>query len=458
MANLKQINADLRLENKQQAYEIKMLKSTISDLEKRLALALSSSKVVKTSRNSHNPPSQDKFKPKRNTSLRLPSSKSSGGQPNHKGQTLKMVSNPDQVEVLKSNFCRKCGSNLSASHHYKASERQVIDLPVVRPITTAYHQYACQCSCGHVEKADYPSHAKASVQYGSGVEALVSYLSVGQYLPYKRLTILLKDLFNLSLSEGTVFNLLERTKGRAKEIYEQIRLGLLGSASLGSDETGVRVKGEQNWLWTWQNADLTYLSVQKTRGFAGIEAIFPDGLANSVLVSDRLAAQLKTNTKAKQVCLAHLLRDLNALQESEKQTWASDFKSLLKKAIALGKTRTSQTQTSYDHGLATLESQLKALILNPIDPNYPQTKRFQKAMSKHQAHLLTFLKYEGVPPDNNASERSIRNVKVKQKVSGSFKTGAEAFAVIRSLIETFNKEGLNIYDCLKTLSLIPNTS
>ena len=117
------------------------------------------------------------------------------------------------------------------------------------------------------------------------------------------------------------------------------------SLFVGSDETGAKVKGKKSWFWVWQTALVTYMLAACSRSKKVIEDTFPDGLPNAIVCSDRLAAQLSTVSKGSQICLVHLLRDLNFLIEKEKTPWAKEFKQLLKDAIAL-----KQEQVQYQRG------------------------------------------------------------------------------------------------------------
>ncbi|MFE3871682.1 transposase [Flavobacterium sp. ZS1P70] len=99
---------------------------------------------------------------------------------------------------------------------------------------------------------------------------------------------------------------------------------------------------------------------------------------------------------------------------------------------------------------------LEALLENPLPENQKKLRAFHKPMIKHKEYILTFLEHFQVPADNNASERAIRNVKVKQKVSGQFKTenGAQIYAVIRSVTDTCIKNDQNILDAFKTIAVL----
>ena len=438
-----------------------VLRQRVLNLEEKVLILLQrleGKSVKRDSHNSHTPPSQDKAR--KTKSLRGKSARKSGGQTGHRGHTLEMASVADEIKDLKSSYCQECGSALPEAQ-IVLSTRQVVDIPPIRPVYTKYRQYGCRCAtCAHFQKASYPQGVNAPIQYGARVEAYVAYLSVYQYLPYQRLCLLLKDVFGLSISEGSISNLLQRAAKKAIPVYEQIQAELARASYVGSDETGAKVNGKNWWVWCWQNVKNTFLKASSSRGSQTVEATFPDGLPKATIGSDRWAAQLKTTSKAKQLCLAHLQRDLIFLEESEKSCWAVHCKTLLQDALQLarfaqarGKAFGQQEKMAYQ-----VEHRLNRLLIRYLDPKqYPNTLTFQKSLLKHRDSLLVFLYDLEVPPDNNASERAIRNVKVKQKVSGQFKTGQDAFCILRSVIDTLKKRDLDIFTYLSQIMANPAT-
>jgi len=443
-------NVALKAENAKLSLKILSLEEKIMYLFKLLA----NQGIKKDSHNSHNSPSQDKSKPKRRTSLRKKSTRKSGGQKGHKGHHLEMTSNPDKILDLKSDFCQSCGNDLQGLSQEFLAKRQEIILPPVQPVYVEYRQFGVLCSCGHHQKAAFPKNIKAPIQFGSDVIALVAYLNVFQYLPYARLKLLFKDIFNLSLSEGSIENLLNKAAKAANPIYEGIFEEIKNASYLGSDETGAKVNGEKWWIWVWQNTKNTFIKASKSRGFAIIEALFPDGLLKATIGSDRWAAQLKIKSNNKQLCFPHLLRDLNFLIETEKNSWAIHFKDLLKEALNLrdfAKERGISFQNG-DFKSYKLEHRLNRLLARIIDKNEcKSTFAFQKSMIKNRNYLFPFLYNLEIPPDNNASERAIRNVKVKQKISGQFKSGQDTFCTLRSIVDTLRKRELDVLFFLKQI-------
>jgi transposase len=236
--------------------------------------------VKKDSSNSHNSSSQDKGKPKRkrNRSLRPKTDRKSGVQSGHKGHTLKMTDAPYDTKILRSDYCNSCGSDLRNSIHELVSKRQEVIIPPIVPQIIEYQQFGCQCGCGHHQKAAYPVNINGPIQFGSEIIALVSYFNVFQYVPYHRLKLLFKDVFNLSMSEGSIKNLLDKGAQKSEPFYLQILENIKQSSYVGSDETGAKVNGNKWWIWVWQNVKNTFLKASSSRGFSTVEEVFPQRL------------------------------------------------------------------------------------------------------------------------------------------------------------------------------------
>lgn len=423
-----------------------------------LETALGLKNVVKTSKNSHISPSHDLSR--KNQSLREKSDKPVGGQLGHKGHTLEMSTSPDQTKELRPDFCNNCGASLLGQPSQLISRRQVIDIPPIVPITTEYQNFEVTCSCGHHQKGDYPEGVTNHIQYGENIQSLVVYHSIYQYLPFYRLQSFFKQVTSVNLSKGTIENILRRTASKAQNTYETLRKVVEVSFYVGSDETGGKLNGSKLWFWVWQNALVTFIVAACSRSKQVIEDTFPQGLPNAILCSDRLAAQLSTCTKGTQICLAHLLRDLNYIIELEKTQWAVDFKALLKEAMTLKKTKTDYDKE--DELVKAIELKADKLLaqsfeeLNWTIDNHHKTITFFNGMLKLRHALFPFLYHPDVPPDNNSSERAIRLIKVKTKISGQFKSLHKEFAVLRSVIDTAVKNGQPVYDAVKAIVNIPS--
>jgi transposase len=434
--------------------ELNKALARISELEA-ILLRLSTGK---TSKNSHNPPSHDKWG--KNQSLRQKSDKPVGGQTGHKGGTLKMTATPDVTEKIYPHYCNNCGRSLEGSSFLLQSRRQVIDIPPIVPVTTEYQSYGVRCSCGHHQCGAFPFGVDNHVQYGKNIQSLVIYQSWYQFLPFGRLQDFFQKVCGVCLSKGTLENILRRSAQKALPAYEVLKEAVTRSAYVGSDETSFKSKGTKNWFWVWQNPLITYIVAAATRTKSVIEEQFPHGLPNAILGSDRLAAQLSTQAKGNQICLPHLLRELNYLIETEQSPWASDFKCLLRDAIKLKQAHPVYAKDHPDvHQIETRTDQifdrnhLIALLEEPL--LYKRTITFFKQLATLRDALFTFLYHKEVPFDNNGSERAFRIVKVKTKISGQFKALQHDFAVLRSVIDSVIKNGNSVFYAINAIVEMP---
>lgn len=402
----------------------------------------------KDSSNSNLPPSKDKFRPDRRRSLRKKSSRKTGGQPGHKGSTLEFSKHPDQIIPIHKSHCNKCGNVLLQKNAILKASRQQIDIPPILPLVKQFDIYSNTCSCGCINVAQFPYGIRASVQYGPRVRALINYFSVRQFVPYQRMQELFRDCFELPISQGTIYNSLERTAKNTNGIFQTIKAYLQQSTWVGSDETGIYVNGKNWFNWVWQNKKATFIKATPTKRKDHIREFFYHGFPLAILSSDQYAAQLSTPAKGHQICYPHLYRRLVYLQEAEPSTWLADIKSVLKNAEKL-KLKNPQRKR-YDPSAKKLEKRLNQLLLLKVDPaKQKETYTFQKSLVKHRHAIFTFLYYLEVPADNNSSEQAIRNAKVKMKVSGFFKSQQNTYAQIRSIIDTLIKNNKSILNTLQ---------
>ena len=389
----------------------------------------------KNSHNSNLPPSKNPIGMKKNVNLREKSNRKSGGQKGHSGKYLEMQT-PDKIELLVPHYCSCCGGDLSDIMGEESEHRQQIDIPPIRPIVTEYRQIRKVCSCSHVNAVDFPTTVTAPVCYGSNIQALVTYMNVCQHIPYERLTQMLKEVFGVSLSEGSIANILHRMKDRLTPAYEAIREHISVSPVVGADETGNSVNGKMLWAWALQTENLTYITAGHSRKKEVFTSIMPKGMPESILVSDCYSPYFSAKVKSHQICTSHILRELIYLSELHKENpWSEQMASLIKEAIHLKKT----TEGKIDD--ASIQHRFQLLLEQSIDQTHKKIQTLQKRLIKYKDYLFLFLKNEYVPPDNNASERTIRVFKVKLKVSGFFKSkaGAQRFALLHSIVNTARK-------------------
>lgn len=404
-----------------------------------------SSSSGKPEKNSSIPPSQESIasrEQRRTKSLRKPSGKPSGRQPGYKGHTLQTIAEPDVIVKHEPAYCKCCGRPLIDVPCRKIRKTQIVDIKVV--VETSEEQYYEKvCECGCVNNCEAPN---CRIKYGDNLRTLVTYLNVVLCIPFKRIAELISDLSGQNISEGTVQNILKENSGKADTVYEEIRKRLETAPVVGADETGVAVGKHLHWNWIFQNDLLTYVYQSESRGQKAIDSKFPKVLPNSTLVMDRHQSYFKMNVKDHQVCLAHLLRNAEYLNELDlSQNWSRRFIHLIEHSINLRK----ENSITY-RKIKVLKTKMKNLLGESLTHLDYEFEKFKKGILKVKDYLFTFLSDPSVPYENNASERGVRKIKIKQKVSGCFRTdsGADDFAKLHSIAATAMKNGNSKYNAI----------
>jgi len=445
MTFLRQEVGRLTKENTELCFQVRQLEKTIALM-----------KGGKNSRCSSTAPSQDLGRSNQ-ISLRTSSGKKSGGQTGHSGHTLEIVDNPNEIINHLPDVCEHCGHSLENVSSESFIRRQIVDIPPVQPLYTEHRAYVKICPlCNTANQGNFPEGVKAPIQNGNNIEAMVGYLSVYQSMPYARITHLLRDFFKLNLSEGSVDNFLEALSNKATIAYETIREKIQSSLVVGSDETGCRVNGKKHWFHVWQTRLLTFIVSFASRGHKVIEKYFEGGFIHSFYVSDCWSSQLKVKAYRHQLCMAHLLRELTNFVENLNSEWSAKMKKLFMRAIERKKNMTKNDYLNPPEEVINLNMELDELLKIDYSKFHSKEQAFVQRLIKHRQSIFTFLTHPDVPPDNNASELAIRNVKVKTKVSGQFRNkegkGADRYAKIRSVIDTTIKNGQDVYAALIALA------
>ena len=410
-------------------------------------------KPKKNSNNSSIAPSSDINKKKKNQSLRKKSGNKPGGQPGRVGKTLHQSNQPDEIVTIPFTieYCKKCNSILSDTLEALKEKRQVldIDLKKVGAKIKEYQSFSKICSVCSYENHDnaFSNDVTPYISYGVNIQALVSYLSVSHYLSYARIVQILSNLFNIKLSEGTVDKILKRSAKASQNEIEKIKARLTMSGLVGIDETGCKVNANRYWNWVFQNNEDTLIVINKSRGTTVIDNTFEDGFVNACVVHDNYSSYSSLIAQSEQLCLAHKLRDLNYAIECDNTKLMKDIKLLLKESMLDHKEKMTIAQREVLK--KEYEASFDTLLNHPVIEK-SETHKQIKSLTKSRDKIFTFLLHPNIPPDNNGSERAIRNIKVKLKVSGQFKTfqGAEDYAALRSIIDTSRKRELNEFDSL----------
>jgi transposase len=445
--------AVLQAENAQLRAENAALMGRLAELERRLGL---------NSSNSGKPPSSDGLKkPPRVSSLREPSGKKTGGQTGHPGKTLCRAETPDATIDHYPAVCAGCGEPLTAATATDHLARQVFDLPEPKPlIVTEHRAHGCRCTaCGTQTRAAFPDGVTAPVQYGQRIGAFVLYLLHYQLLPEKRLAVLMADLFGVKLVTATIARISQDCAERFQGFADALRDHVAAAPVKHMDETGFRIGGQTQWLHIASTVWLTFYRTAPKRGSL---------LANvtGIVVHDHWKPYYTMTGVLHALCNAHHLRELQALVEIEHEDWARRMRRLLRRAChATNRAREQGVllkpglialfERCYDgilaEGLAFHESQ-PALAKTGRRGRQPRRvgHNLLLRLSSRKQDVLRFLTDPSVPFTNNLAERDGRMMKLRQKISGGFRSedGARDFAIIRSVLSTARKQGWNMLQSL----------
>src|ERR671915_1658390 len=429
--------------------EVAALRAKVAELEGRLAL---------NSRNSSKPPSAEGYGKPKPKSLRRSGKDPRGGQQGHEGHTLKRAESPNHIVLhAPPATCDACGLLLPEAK--VAETRQVFDLPPTHYEVTEYRVLEARCACGKWHRGEFPEGVNAPVQYGPRLKGAVVHLTQHHMLPAQRTAELMGDLFDLPLSDATVLAAVDEARQRLEPTLTAIGQAISAAPLAHADETGLRGEGKLHWPHVLATGLLTWMGIHPHRGKKAFDAF---GLLRSfvgTLIHDGWKPYRDLVCKHA-LCNAHHLRELTYVFEEMGQAWANPLIEMLVDAChevtaaggPLTADRIAHFRSLYLEIIAAGEA------ANPRAP--PSGKRGRTRQSKavnllhrlrtYADDVLRFMTDLGVPFTNNLAEQAVRMPKVKQQVSGCFRTlaGAQSFCTIRSYLDTLRKQGANLFHAL----------
>jgi transposase len=436
-----------------QANEIARLQAHIAAQEAQLAALRARSGSDKNARNSSIPPSQSPPVSRKPSAL---PPKKKGPRQGHPGRS-RTRAEPALMVACRPERCTRCGADLRRVPGHVRNRSQQIELPKLAPIVVEILGYRCFCpACGQANTAPYPAGWDPNQTFGPRLQTTLAYLHHQHHLGYERLRGLLGDLFGLRISEGALVGALARTQRALSPHYEAIAQRVRESQVVGSDETRQRVAGESRWSWVVQSAEAVYHWIAHSRSSQELIDFFGESLPE-VQESDCFSAQLASPVPTKQVCQAHQLRDLLYAQEHGDEVYAPRMSRLIRMAIHLSHRREELEPSLLTHQAERLKRLGHGLGFGPLVAN-PFGEALQQRYRRLEAHWWVFLDRTDVCPTNNASERALRPAVVHRKVLGGFRSewGAGAYASFLSIVQTFQKEGRELFPSVLALLAPPD--
>ncbi len=457
LPNEKEINA--AYENGKGAV-LKLFQDTFVVLAERMRKL--EDQLAKNSRHSGKPPSSDGFDKPTPHSLRKRRRRRRGGQKGHAGYKLEMVKKPDHIKRHKVERCAHCQNSLKRQKVERIERRQVFDLPKVEMEVTEHQAQVKRCSgCGKETRAEFPKEVNQAVQYGTEAKAQMAYLNHEQHIPLKRTCDVLEEFYGHRPAEGTIYAAGAEVAQIVTPASEAIKEHLtLREEIIGNDETGLRIDGKLYWLQTTCTTLLTYYAYHQKRGKVAMDAINILPRFKGRVVHDDLPSYFQYDFQHA-LCNAHHLRVLLFLQERYPQKWIEPLITLLLKIKQKVETAQGKNQSELsERQKASYFAQYDKLIQQGLRANPPPNATSRKPgqrgrlkqsparnlllrLKEHKAAVLAFMVDFKVPFDNNQSERDLRMMKVKQKISGCFRSedGAGIFCQIRGYLSTARKNG-----------------
>jgi transposase len=445
-SKLKEENSKLKTENEELGEQVKRLEEKLNARSK-------------NSRNSSNPPSQDRKanKPDGENCEENPTRKRRKASVGRKGGGRALHAHPDQIIVAHAKTCPHCGESVETRDQHLHAVYDKIEIPPVKPVVTRVEQYGGHCPhCDKDYVSSVPTGMEPGTPFGESVQSLATYFRYTHAISYERLAQLFGEVYHLDISEGGLANLFHRVKGRFDGRVEEILQRLRSSRLVCSDETGARVNGRNEWEWVFQNKDVCIHVIRSSRGQKVIQEVM-GGHRPKIWVSDLYSAQRKNPAEQWQVCLAHQLRDCQYAIEMGDTVFAPRMKIVLLRSFVIHKRRDHLKQnTLYQYRCSLNRRLAQCLELQPINK---EGIRLRKRYGQIQKNLFLFLEDATIPPTNNSSEQALRMSKLFRKVTNCFRStwGRDLFASIRSVVNTGKRQGMTAFDAIKK-ALSPITS
>ena len=404
-----------------QSTQINELQTRLHDLEARLG---------QTSRNSSKPPSSDPpsapSKPPR-----LSRSRNAGGQPGHEGHQRPLVP-PERVDdpiELRPQQCHTCQAALAPELPTVGLPRrtQVYELSVVQPHITEYRQHTVCCPhCCQFVIAELPADAPPGA-FGPRATALMALLRERYRLSLADAADLLADVFYLPLSSASIVTSCERVSEALAPVDRAIQAVVQAAPHLNADETTWPTQTRKGWLWVAVCALATCFRIHRSRSGPALRHLLGDAY-RGIVGSDRWAVYKQFPDGQRQICWAHLVRNLVGLMEryAEETRWPQHLLDLVDDMFIAWHLYKEGwlDQVGLQQALIPVRLAMHERVMEGTTSSYPKIAGLSRELMAHWEALFTFSRVEGVEPTNNAAERALRHAVLWRK--GCFGSRSEA--------------------------------
>lgn len=422
--------------------KIDQLEEKVQDLEKKQT-------PKKNSRNSSQSPATDLSRKHKKSDKK----KKLGPPDGHKGTSRKLIENPDLIVDVPLKNCPRTGQKVKTkSKSYK--RHQIIELEPVKAIVIELHRQTTTGPDGKTIVAPNPDGINNNQRYGPNLKMHIAYMRYEQNLPWSKIWNYFKDIVGLKIGIGTIQSIFDELQSDLESEYQELKKDIANSQIVGCDETGFHVNSEKWWIHLARTEDTTVFIPNKSRGHQVLQDLLGKDF-DGWLCTDfwgGYSSKFYPNAKFQKCVGAHLLRDIEyAIQcEKGKGTYAQQLFNLFFDAIILKKYFIFDTP-EYREEVVEKENRLDALLTDGMDTVTMEGEKLRKRLIKYRDHLLNFLYYEKLNPDNNASERDIRDYVMIRKISGAYRSerGIEATSIAKSIISTYKKRKIDFLERFK---------
>lgn len=438
--------------NKVTAESAVIIKSLIMLLELVFSIFLEKT-TKKTSRNSGKPPSQTG---KDETSVNKRGSNSKG-----KKENIVSADNSRVVvteTVLPVDSCSGCGESLGGIESSKHERRTRIDI-IFEKVVEHFVAEIKQCpSCKETTKAEFPKEIHGKLQYGNGLKAFAIHLIISQMVALSRVKNMVAAMIGKRLSEATLLSFVLRLHLALENWEQQAKETLLAQPTMHVDETSMKVNRKKHWIHVHAGGDVTLKLLHPNRGNDAIvdNDIIPK--YGGCIIHDCWASYFSYENCTHGLCGSHLLRELTFIYDSNQYKWAKNMKKLLQaacKKVSKNKSKKLNKKT-----YKALQKRYRTILTRGLKelPEIPKKSKHKNGkigksdahnlwerLKKHESAVLRFAHDPNVAFTNNRAERDLRMAKVKQKVSGCFRSEvyAKAYCRISSYLQTMANKGIN---------------